>query len=87
MSNLTTNLRSAAAENFKLYPDCYPVKPTGDFFFPEYDFGQECENALDTLAKGYGENDGFYEAGLNETEVLLYVYEEFANHLSKLNEE
>ena len=92
MSNLTNNLRTAAAENFKLYPQCYPVKPTGQAkpnyeLLSEYDFGEECENALTTLAKGYGENDGFYEAGMNEEEALLIVFAEFANHLSKIEEE
>ena len=91
MSNIETNLRTAAAENFKLYPECYPVAPTGEKkptyeLLSQYDFGADCETNLNTLAKGYGENDGFYDAGMEPEEVLLVVYSEFENHLSKIEE-
>lgn len=91
MTNLETSLRTAAAENFKLYPQCYPVMPAGEKkpaygLFPEYDFGSQCEANLDALAKGYGENDGFYEAGMEPEEVLRIIYDEFENHLSEIEE-
>ena len=73
MSNLESNLRIAAAENFRLYPEDYPIidgKPTN-----------ECKQNLERLADGYGQHDGFYELGMTEDDVLNIVESEFQEHL------
>ena len=66
MSNLRTNLESAAREAFRLYPEIYKVdQPTN-------------ENQLEELADAYGEHDGFWEAGLSVEECRDIVAIEWA---------
>ena len=90
MSNLITNLRSAAAENFRLYPECYPIQRTSNLQSYEeadaYETGyafltNEADENLTLLSVGYGENDGFYAAGMSAEEVEAAVRAEFANFL------
>lgn len=94
MSNLKSNLRVAASENFKLYPQCYPVLPADScpsfvqHSVPSYEtpnglvlLTDEGNRALIELAVAYGENDGFYDAGMTAEEVEKVVRDEFENFL------
>jgi len=75
MPNLETNLRSAAAENFSLYPQCYPTvngQPT-----------EETLTNLNELADKYGEYDGFWDAGMSVEECREIVKKEFDSFLTE----
>lgn len=91
MSNLETNLRSAAAENFRLYPECYPVQPVSancddddlinqsieDSEGNLFVMSDECEANLQLLADGYGREDGFWDSGMSIEETKSIVFDEF----------
>lgn len=75
MQNLETNLRSAAKENFRLYQSSYPTvngQPT-----------EEATANLEALADGYGEHDGFWEAGISVEECRELVKKEFESFLTE----
>lgn len=94
MNNLESNLRTAASENFKLYSECYPVFPADSCpsfvqeSVPAFEtpsglclLTDEANNNLTALAVGYGENDGFYAAGMSPEDVEKVVRSEFENFL------
>lgn len=93
MTTLETNLASAARENFRLFPQCYPVQTStnvqeeeeGDVFAWNQDeaifLTDEAEENLRTLADSYGKNDGFYAAGMTKSEALAIVRNEFKSFL------
>lgn len=78
MNILESNLRSAARENFRLYPDCYPVKTEGENVVPT----EEAEQNLVALAHGYGVEDGFYDAGMEPEEIERSIRAEFKDYLA-----
>ena len=93
MENLEAILASAARENFRLFPGNFPVQTTtwvqeGEeacvFVWNQDEaifLTDEAEQNLKDLADSYGQNDGFYAAGLTRHEVLRIVMDEFKTFL------
>lgn len=65
MQNLETNLREAAREAFRLYPEIYRVDQPTD------------ENQIEKLAHDYGIDDGFFDAGMSWESVRSAVFAEW----------
>jgi hypothetical protein len=73
MSNIETNLRSAAREAFRLYPEVYRVDQPTD------------KAQIEELADEYGRYDGFYDAGLTPEQSFALVLKEWEDWKNSCN--
>ncbi|MBK8706632.1 MAG: hypothetical protein IPN33_25685 [Saprospiraceae bacterium] len=74
MQNLETNLREAAREAFRMYPEIYHVDQPTD------------EKQIEALAHAYG-IDGFFESGMSWEDVRAAVFAEWNQWVNDCKEE